>query len=195
MIWIRFGTCKIRRLNQLPNFCRIFDCISRIFDWLALNWNTSHLIDLDVAFYMHSYKMRRLNRALKVANQLAIYNYNFTSGLGVTALNPAPLITIQRWQYLLDSATSEFWVWRNNHLVTMPPLWTKSFVYCNSSLSFLRSLFFVRRPFVEPPELFMARIKSRNTSITLIPNCVFFLGVFENKNIKTPTGSHSNPEL
>ena len=36
----------MRRLNQLPNF-------SRIFDWLASNWNMPHLIDLDVAFYMH----------------------------------------------------------------------------------------------------------------------------------------------
>ena len=53
LIWIRFGTCKIRRLNQLSNFSRIFDWISRIFDWLALNWNMSHLIDLDVAFYMN----------------------------------------------------------------------------------------------------------------------------------------------
>ena len=53
IIWIRFGTCKIRRLNQLSNFSRIFDWISRIFDWLALNWNMLHLIDLDVAVYMH----------------------------------------------------------------------------------------------------------------------------------------------
>ena len=52
IISIRFGTCKMRRLNQLSNFSRIFDWISRIFDWLALNWNMSHLIDLDVAFYM-----------------------------------------------------------------------------------------------------------------------------------------------
>ena len=39
------------RLNQLSKFSRIFDWISRIFDWLASNWNVSHLIDLDVAFY------------------------------------------------------------------------------------------------------------------------------------------------
>ena len=39
IIWILFGTCKIRRLNQPSNF-------SRIFDWLVLNWNMSHLIDL-----------------------------------------------------------------------------------------------------------------------------------------------------
>ena len=42
----------MRRLNQLPNFSRIFDWISRIFDWLASNWNMPHSIDLDVAFYM-----------------------------------------------------------------------------------------------------------------------------------------------
>ena len=53
IIWIRYSTCKIRRLNQLSNFSSVFDCISRIFDWLALNWNMSHLIDLDVAFCMH----------------------------------------------------------------------------------------------------------------------------------------------
>ena len=53
IIWIRFGTYKIRRLNQLSNFSRIFDRISPIFDWLALNWNMSHLTDLDVAFCMH----------------------------------------------------------------------------------------------------------------------------------------------
>ena len=50
----------MRRLNQLSK-------LSRIFDWLASNWNMSHLIDLDVAFYMHLIgvcKMRRLNRAL-----------------------------------------------------------------------------------------------------------------------------------
>ena len=110
--------------------------------YVAFNWFRRRILHaLNSAIRFGAYKMRRLNRALKVANQLAIYNYNFTSGLGVTALNPAPHITIQRWQYLLDSAASEFWVWRNNHLVTMPPLWTKSFVYCNSSLSFLRSLF------------------------------------------------------
>ena len=43
----------MRRLNQLSKFSRIFDWISWIFDWLASNWNMSHLIDLDVAFYMH----------------------------------------------------------------------------------------------------------------------------------------------
>ena len=52
LISIQFGTCKMRRLNQLSKFSRIFDWISRIFDWLASNWNVSHLIDLDVAFYM-----------------------------------------------------------------------------------------------------------------------------------------------
>ena len=52
LISIQFGTCKMRRLNQLSKFRRIFDWISRIFDWLASNWNVSHLIDLDVAFYM-----------------------------------------------------------------------------------------------------------------------------------------------
>ena len=53
IISIQFGTCKMRRLNQLSNFSRIFDWISQIFDWFASNWNMSHLIDLDVAFYMH----------------------------------------------------------------------------------------------------------------------------------------------
>ena len=43
----------MRRLNQLSKFSGIFDWISRIFDWLASNWNMLHLIDLDVAFYMH----------------------------------------------------------------------------------------------------------------------------------------------
>ena len=58
----------MRRLNQLSKFSRIFDWISRIFDWLASNWNVSHLIDLDVAFYMQliwQFEMRRLNRALE----------------------------------------------------------------------------------------------------------------------------------
>ena len=53
IISIQFGTCKMWHLNQLSKFSRIFDWISRIFDWLASNWNMSHLIDLDVAFYMH----------------------------------------------------------------------------------------------------------------------------------------------
>ena len=43
----------MRRLNQLSKFSRIFDWISRIFDLLESDWNMSHLIDLDVAFYMH----------------------------------------------------------------------------------------------------------------------------------------------
>ena len=73
LISIQFGACKMPRLNQLSKFSRIFDWISRIFDWLASNWNVSHLIDLDVAFYMQLIlairfgpcKMRRLNRALE----------------------------------------------------------------------------------------------------------------------------------
>ena len=52
LISIQFGTCKMQHLNQLSKFSRIFDWISWIFDWLASNWNVSHLIDLDVAFYM-----------------------------------------------------------------------------------------------------------------------------------------------
>ena len=77
IIWIRFGTCKIRRLNQLSNFSRIFDWISRIFDWLALNWNRSHLIDLDVAFYTDL--IRQFDSAhVKCDVQKPGLNYNFT---------------------------------------------------------------------------------------------------------------------
>ena len=43
IISIQFGRCKMRRLNQLSKFSRIFGWTSRIFDWLASNWTMSHL--------------------------------------------------------------------------------------------------------------------------------------------------------
>ena len=61
IIRIRFGTRKIRRLNQLPNF-------SRIFHWLALNWNMKARIKRRILYApnriakLSACKMRRLNQ-------------------------------------------------------------------------------------------------------------------------------------
>ena len=70
LISIQFGTCKMRRLNQLSKFSRIFDWINirltRIeLKCVAFNWfrrRILHAVNLAIRF--GACKMRRLNRAL-----------------------------------------------------------------------------------------------------------------------------------
>ena len=39
-LWIRFGICKMQRLNQRSNFSRIFDWMSRMLDWSCIQYKS-----------------------------------------------------------------------------------------------------------------------------------------------------------
>ena len=49
---IIFGTCEVRRLNEMSNQSRIFDCSSGRFGKVVFNLKLANLIDSEVASHI-----------------------------------------------------------------------------------------------------------------------------------------------